>query len=409
MNTKQIKLMFAGALAASVALGLCACNDETTGASGNSNSMSVLDAGKTLGGCSKDNAGEMVYVSDSSAVYYCAEGEWQTLNGKDGKDGENGKDGSNGKDGANGKDGVNGVDGKNGTDGVDGKDGTDGKDGENGVNGENGSSGVSTKDTIVIRDTVVLNNRDTVVVNKRDTVVVVKRDTIVIKEPSSSNSNSSSSSCATSLVGKANWVYLNPSICYGEMTDERDGQIYKTVKIGNQTWMAENLNIEYKVDGKTYGIYTADSLKDYGYYYTWAAAMDSAGVYSTNGKGCGKGDSDKCSLIYPVRGVCPEGWHVPNDTEWDELYKTVGDSDDVLLAVGFSRWSDATDDYGFSALPAGMEGGMGVGGYTYFWTAYQKDSEDLGVAYRRRLKRDSMNVSDKNRRFSVRCLKDSAE
>ena len=407
MNTRQLNLMLAGAMAA---FSLCACNDETTNVT-NSAAMAVLESGEKMGDCSKKNAGEMVYVTDSSAVFYCAEGKWQTLNGKDEKDG------TDGKDGANGKDGVNGTDGKNGTDGVDGKDGTDGKDGENGVNGENGSSGVSTKDTVVIRDTVVvnnrdtvvLNNRDTVVVNNRDTVVVVKRDTIVIKEPSSSNSNSSSSSCATSLVGKANWVYLNPSICYGEMTDERDGQIYKTVKIGNQTWMAENLNIEYKVDGKTYGIYTADSLKDYGYYYTWAAAMDSAGVYSTNGKGCGKGDSDKCSLIYPVRGVCPEGWHVPNDTEWDELYKTVGDSDDVLLAVGFSRWSDATDDYGFSALPAGMEGGMGVGGYTNFWTAYQKDSEDLGVAYRRRVKRDSMNVSDKDRRFSVRCLKDSAE
>lgn len=376
MNTRQMNLMFAGALAASAALGLCACDDETTGVSG-SQTMSVLDAGKTLGGCSKDNAGEIIYVTDSSAVYFCAEGKWQTLNGKDGKDGENGKDGSNGKDGANGKDGVNGVDGK---------DGTDGK------NGENGSSGLSTKDTVVIRDTVV----------------VVKRDTIVIKEPFSSNSNSSSSSCATSLVGKANWAYLNPSICYGDITDERDGQVYKTVKIGDQVWMAENLNFEYKVDGKTYGTYAVDSLKDYGSYYNWAAAMDSAGVFSANGKGCGKDIDEVCSPVYPVRGVCPEGWHVPNTTEWENLYNTVSDSDAALLAVGFSHWPNATDTYGFSALPAGMVAsgttGFGFGRYTYFWTASRKDEM---FAYRRRLERDSMDFSDKIYYFSVRCIKDS--
>lgn len=399
------------------ALSLClfaACNDETTGAS-DSQIMSVLDAGKTLGGCSKDNAGEMVYVTDSSAVFYCAEGKWQTLNGRDGKDG------SDGKDGANGKDGVNGVDGKNGTDGVDGKDGTDGKDGENGVNGENGLSGVSTKDTVVIRDTVivnnrdtvVLNNRDTVVVNNRDTVVVINRDTVVIKEQSSGGSSGSGSSGGTSLVGKANWTYLNPAINYGEITDERDGQVYKTVKIGSQTWMAENLNFEYKIkkestdEERSYGVScNKDDCKVYGRYYTWAAAMDSAGVYSTSGKGCGDGVT--CSPNLPVRGVCPEGWHLPDTTEWRTLYKTVG-KDATVQSMGVAAWVYATNEFGFSSLPAGFKnnGFYSVGSLAIFWSAAEKN---LPVATSWKVGTNSdYNYGGsgyKHEYYSIRCLKD---
>ena len=104
------------------------------------------------------------------------------------------------------------------------------------------------------------------------------------------------------------------------MTDERDGQTYKTVTIGTQTWMAENLNYE-SVDSYCYN----DSAKycaKYGRLYTWAAAMDSVGEWSTNGRGCGYyGD---CSPTYPVRGVCPKGWHLLTKAELEMLLETVG-------------------------------------------------------------------------------------
>ena len=144
----------------------------------------------------------------------------------------------------------------------------------------------------------------------------------------------------------------------GSMTDSRDGQTYRTVKIGDQIWMAENLNFDYKVNGKSYGVFYEDSLKQFGRYYYWSAAMDSAGIFSENGKGCGIWSKEKevCNPVYPVRGVCPEGWHLPDSAEWKNLFITMGESAYAMEATGFGNWPDATDAYGFSALPAGVYG-----------------------------------------------------
>lgn len=144
----------------------------------------------------------------------------------------------------------------------------------------------------------------------------------------------------------------------GSMTDSRDGKIYKTIKIGNQVWMAENLNYDYKVNGKSYGVFYEDSLKQFGRYYEWAAAMDSAGIFSDNGKGCGLWSNEKetCNPVYPVRGVCPEGWHLPDTAEWKGLFRVMDESAYAMEAVGFWEWPHATDAYGFSALPAGVYG-----------------------------------------------------
>ncbi|WP_407448813.1 FISUMP domain-containing protein [Fibrobacter sp.] len=160
----------------------------------------------------------------------------------------------------------------------------------------------------------------------------------------SSNSNTSgndakSSSSAGKEVSssseemKTAWDYLNPDIDYGEFTDERDGQVYKTVKIGDQVWMAQNLNYAY-IDvpynfSYNNNVYISDSTSwcylngpancaKYGRLYTWAAAMDSVGEWSTNGKGCGYGKT--CSPTYPVRGICPKGWHLPSNDEWKALF-----------------------------------------------------------------------------------------
>ena len=197
----------------------------------------------------------------------------------------------------------------------------------------------------------------------------------------------------------------------GSITDARDGQTYKTVTIGSQTWMAQNLNYE-TVNSYCYNDESANCSK-YGRLYTWAAAMDSAGTWSSNGKGCGYGKT--CSPTYPVRGVCPIGWHLPTQTEWYTLFDTVGGSSTAGTKLkstsGWTYSGNGTDDYSFSALPAGYRYGYGFydfeGNDAYFWsyTVYDSDlAYYMGLYY---------NVVDayllyngKYYGFSVRCVKD---
>ncbi len=141
------------------------------------------------------------------------------------------------------------------------------------------------------------------------------------KSSSSAKSSSSVTPKSSGATGEASPCSALPGgVCdYDTLTDTRDGQTYKTVTIGTQTWMAENLNYAYTGVPYNYSGYTSDSTSwcyendpancaKYGRLYTWAAAMDSSGTWSTNGKGCGYGS--ECSPTGTIRGICPEGWHV---------------------------------------------------------------------------------------------------
>ena len=173
---------------------------------------------------------------------------------------------------------------------------------------------------------------------------------------------------------------------------------YKTVQIGSQVWMAENLDID--VPNSFYDENTPDYRSKYGKLYTWAAAMDSIGSYSNNSKGCGCGP--KCNAKYPVRGICPKGWHLPSKEEFETLIETVGGEDvagkKLKAAEGWSTVSDidnvengwgylgtnanGTDDFGFTALPAGGwdDGVYRIGYKARFWTSTEVDifKEDYG-------------------------------
>ena len=195
------------------------------------------------------------------------------------------------------------------------------------------------------------------------------------------------------------------------MKDSRDGQTYKTVKIGTQTWMAQNLN--YKTEYSHCYKYTASNCAKYGRLYRWAAAMDSAGSWSTTGKGCGYGKT--CSPIGPVRGVCPEGWHLPTKTEWEILFDAVGGKSIAGMVLkstfGWYNCGNCMDDFSFSALPAGMEHDKGdaqEGFLAYFWSSTEHGSRnaydmflnyyyDNAYLYYNYYKYDG---------FSVRCLQD---
>jgi len=176
----------------------------------------------------------------------------------------------------------------------------------------------------------------------------------------------------------------------GNFTDPRDGKIYKTVTIGKQTWMAENLNFETS-GGMCYDNEPANCAL-YGRLYDWETAMD----------------------------ACPEGWNLPLDVEWAILinFAKATDTDLVSYLDNFaavklkttSGWNNrkdgttgnGTDDYGFSALPS-VGGNVGR-----WWTA---SSNNAKSAYCRSMYYNSSSVSD-NIRFnktdfnSVRCIKE---
>lgn len=186
------------------------------------------------------------------------------------------------------------------------------------------------------------------------------------------------------------------------LTDFRDGNVYKTAVMGEgdkaQVWMAENLNFVYKVKDSEYGIFCngdkPENCETFGRLYTWAAAMDSASVFGDDGKGC---NEEGCKAKGNVRGVCPEGWHLPSADEMNDLYAfALEASDDDSQKAVFSLMSkdnwfyedevslSGTDDFGFSLLGSGYfaSGSYSIGYVANLW-ASTLDEEGIGkfVAY----------------------------
>ena len=248
-----------------------------------------------------------------------------------------------------------------------------------------------------------------------------------LKSVSSSSKQLSSSSSEKNDEGWS-WdtpkdAYLNPEIDYGSMTDSRDGQIYKTVKIGNQVWMAENLN--YADSVKTPSLLKrswcynnkAENCAVAGRLYTWDAAIDSVKLATDadNPLDCGYGKL--CTLpvkVKKVQGICPDGWHLPTKTEWETLFTEVGESTAGKILKSQTSWyinGKGTDGVGFSALPAGGRYRDGYfhsdGLHADFWSATQRNGN---YAYNLNLRYDyddaRLAYEYKYYGLSVRCLKD---
>ena len=256
------------------------------------------------------------------------------------------------------------------------------------------------------------------------------------EEPESSGSEGVEGSSASVPGGSSDASTYD--VVTGTLTDSRDGQTYRTVKISGQVWMAQNLNYAYTGVPFDNGYYTSDSTSwcydndpancaKYGRLYTWAAAMDSVGTWSTNGKGCGYGKT--CSVASAgsatlVRGICPKGWHLPSHDEWKALIVAVDGSiteytssntagTKLKSATGWTAYSGITneDAFAFSALPAGHRDTRGLftaeGGSTYFWSSTE-GSSDYAYYIRLNYKNDDADLDDQYKydRMSVRCLKD---
>ena len=246
------------------------------------------------------------------------------------------------------------------------------------------------------------------------------------------HSNSQLSSDAIESYSSESLVVSSSSssdILYGTLTDERDGKNYRTVVIGEQTWMAQNLNFkvensfckEYKHEYTYTVIVYIDTVEclNWGRFYSWAAAV-------------GKPESEcgyekKCSLDSGhVQGACPSGWHLPDTTEWKTLFAAVGgqsiagkklkskSSWDVFYENGLSRPGNGTDDYGFSAKAAGIKSMFYVdviensGVHAQFWSASETDSQGSStVEFTYAFDEAFMYASSrKDEKKTVRCVKD---
>lgn len=206
-------------------------------------------------------------------------------------------------------------------------------------------------------------------------------------------------------------------ISYGKLTDSRDNHVYKTVVIGTQTWMAENLAYLPSVGAGFYvfDYYGNDVVKakasiyytSFGVLYSWPAAMAHTEL-----------PENRSSAI---QGICPEGWHLPSKDEFDLMLSYLGgDSIAGVKVKSVSGWgisgSLGTDDYGFSALPSGYwDAGFHELGYSANWwtshtesekaqswndtTAYQADSWSLGTDGRFNIVTVEMSKG-----LSVRCV-----
>lgn len=188
-------------------------------------------------------------------------------------------------------------------------------------------------------------------------------------------------------------VYIITAVCFqtygqeaGSFTDERDGKVYKTVKIGDQVWMSQNL--AFKTES---GCWVYDDIKDYvkthGYLYSWQTATK----------------------------ACPAGWRLPSMQDWWYLSGKLGGDDQAggkLKETGTASWKSpntgATNSSGFTALSSGRSGDKNmeqIGNVTFFWTNVDDDDVTSWCAALYSSKVElSLFPTDKKDGYSVRCI-----
>ena len=195
---------------------------------------------------------------------------------------------------------------------------------------------------------------------------------------------------------------VSPSITHG-------GQTYKTVVIGKQTWMAENLNYNPGTGNSTCYNNQASNCTNYGRLYDWATAMNLAS--SCNTSFC------TSQIQTKHRGICPIGWHIPSGGDWDALETAVGGRSTAGTKLkAASGWNGAngngTNNYGFSALPGGYGNSSGsflnVGNYGSWWSASEYSASN---AYYHSMHYDGSAMyfgfgDSKSYLRSVRCIQD---
>jgi len=231
-----------------------------------------------------------------------------------------------------------------------------------------------------------------------------------VTAPSSNSTPSSSSVAVSSSSSKPSSSSVPPSSS-SVAPSSSSAQVvtscdmnYRTVVIGTQTWMAENLNCDVS-GSKCYNNSEANCDK-YGRLYDWATAMGLPS--SCNSTTCAS------QITAKHRGICPSGWHLPSDAEWTTITDFVGGSSTagtkLKATTGWNENGNGTDEFGFSALPGGYGRSGGsfstVGDYGSWWSASENGSAAYGRYMGYRYEGVNYDYDDKNNLFSVRCLQD---
>ncbi|MDR1811643.1 MAG: hypothetical protein LBQ87_02345 [Candidatus Fibromonas sp.] len=170
----------------------------------------------------------------------------------------------------------------------------------------------------------------------------------------------------------------------GSFTDSRDGKKYATIKIGSQTWMAENLN--YNANGSKCYDNDESNCQEYGRLYNWNTALK----------------------------ACPSGWHLPSESEWEALDRAVGGEKMAGKKLKANSGWNGTDEFGFSALPGGNgdSGGsfFNVGSGGVWWSASEYNSNSAyGRSMNDNYDRAYWDINYKTRLYSVRCVEGNVD
>jgi uncharacterized protein (TIGR02145 family) len=206
----------------------------------------------------------------------------------------------------------------------------------------------------------------------------------------------------------------NPSKTYGTMTDQQ-GNVYKTILIGAQEWMAENLKTTIYRNGNAIDNVTDNTQ--------WAGLTTGAWASYNNDSqyDCPYGKLYNWYAVANPHNLCPSGWHVPTDVEWNTLIDYIGGAEIAggkMKTTGLQYWitynNNATNESGFSGLPGGLRFNNGpydfIGSFGGWWSSTALSDSDLGSAL-------SLNNGYENLFFvdviapkqggeSVRCLRD---
>ena len=393
--------------------------------------IQVLEAGEALPKCTADNEGAMVYSVDSAEAYYCVNKKWTSMKGEKGEDGKKGADGKNGAAGADGKDGK------------DGKDGLKGDKGDPGVKGDSGVAGAAGLSAYEIAKAGGFKGTEEEWIESLKGTPGAKGDSGVagtnceiVKDSAGIieiKCGTQTTSVYKAVCGKKaydprerfcfdedTYYYCdgkayNPDKQFCAKFSDESEQIYKMTTIEGEnytkTWMAENLNYETETGSFCYND-NAKYCTKYGRLYTWATAV------GKSEEECGDGVMCNLDTGY-VRGVCPEGWHLPDTSEWNALFDAVGGKATAGTMLKFTEgWNDyegtsgnGSDTYFFSALPAGYRGDNGSfyaeGNSANFWSSTEFGSYGAYVMYLY-CNVDGADLDGGRKRygFSVRCLRD---
>jgi uncharacterized protein (TIGR02145 family) len=207
-------------------------------------------------------------------------------------------------------------------------------------------------------------------------------------------------------------VWTGLTACHTNSLKDIDGNVYKTVTIGNQFWMAENLKTTRFNDGTPIPMVKENDA--------WAKLTTPAFSWYNN-------DSTVYGKIYGglynwyavgTNKLCPVGWHVPTEPEWNAMTKSLGEvgfASDKLKEAGTTHWrspnTGATNESGFTALPGGYRSFEGtfnaIGIYGYWWSSTEYNSSTV-LFWHLRYKYNMVYKyrSEKYCGFSVRCVMD---